>query len=465
MTNQSHLTRTLSGPEFIGLMAALMALNSLAIDVMLPALPAMGEALGVVSDNERQLVISAYMVGFGIAQLFFGPITDRFGRRSPLFVGMVIYIICAFAATFAPTFALLLAVRFAQGVGAAATRVIAMSVIRDRYSGRQMASIMSLTFMVFMALPILAPGIGQVILFVGTWHYIFLFMTGLAIVIMVWAFFRMPETLHPEYRRELKLSVITDGFRLVFSNRLAIFYGIAGMFFFGSNMGFIISSQQIFVGIYKFGDWFPVAFAAVASLMAVANFVNSRIVKQYGQRRVSHSATLVYIACGAVLLGLSLLGPVDFWAFFAILAESLGGELGGLPPTVEKELLIPLRNHMRGGALCGSDDHQDSRFLAGCLVAEDLGNKVYLAGFTKREHAGLRAAEDDVVSTNRERRVSFRASVLPQTEKVFFQWDPLQWGTRSLVSYRHLEVVDGDIGSDVAEKGFAYNHHPLVVRV
>ena len=320
MTNQSHLTRTLSGPEFIGLMAALMALNSLAIDVMLPALPAMGEALGVVSDNERQLVISAYMVGFGIAQLFFGPITDRFGRRSPLFVGMVIYIICAFAATFAPTFALLLAVRFAQGVGAAATRVIAMSVIRARYSGRQMASIMSLTFMVFMALPILAPGIGQVILLVGTWHYIFLFMTGLAIVIMVWAFFRMPETLHPEYRRELKLSVITDGFRLVFSNRLAIFYGIAGMFFFGSNMGFIISSQQIFVGIYKFGDWFPVAFAAVASLMAVANFVNSRIVKQYGQRRVSHSATLVYIACGAVMLGLSLLGPVDFWAFFAILA-------------------------------------------------------------------------------------------------------------------------------------------------
>ena len=101
MTNQSHLTRTLSGVEFIGLMAALMALNSLAIDVMLPALPAMGDALGVASDNERQLVISAYMVGFGIAQLFFGPITDRFGRRSPLFVGMVIYIICAFAATFA----------------------------------------------------------------------------------------------------------------------------------------------------------------------------------------------------------------------------------------------------------------------------------------------------------------------------------------------------------------------------
>jgi DHA1 family bicyclomycin/chloramphenicol resistance-like MFS transporter len=320
MTNQSHLTRTLSGVEFIGLMAALMALNSLAIDVMLPALPAMGDALGVASDNERQLVISAYMVGFGIAQLFFGPITDRFGRRSPLFVGMVIYIICAFAATFAPTFGLLLAVRFAQGVGAAATRVIAMSVIRDRYSGREMASIMSLTFMVFMALPILAPGIGQVILFVGTWHYIFLFMTGLAIVIMVWAFFRMPETLHPEYRRELKLSVITDGFRLVFGNRLAIFYGIAGMFFFGSNMGFIISSQQIFVDIYKFGDWFPVAFAAVASLMAVANFVNSRIVKQYGQRRVSHSATLVYIGCGAVLLALSLRGQVDFWAFFSILA-------------------------------------------------------------------------------------------------------------------------------------------------
>ena len=320
MTTQSLGTRAISRVEFIVLCAALMALNSLAIDIMLPALPAMGEALGVSNDNERQLVITAYMLGFGVAQLGFGPITDRFGRRAPLFVGMIIYVICAFAATFAPTFAFLLLIRLGQGAGAAATRVIAMSVIRDRFSGREMASILSLVFMVFMVLPIIAPGIGQLILLVGTWHYIFLFMAGLATVIMVWGYFRLPETLHPEYRRALKVSVITDGFRLVFGNRMAISYGLAGMFFFGANMGFIISSQQVFVGIYNFGPWFPLFFAAVASLMAVANFVNSRIVKRFGTRRVSHTALMVYIACGAVLLLMSLHGPIEFWTFFGVLA-------------------------------------------------------------------------------------------------------------------------------------------------
>ncbi|HTN63677.1 MAG TPA: MFS transporter, partial [Devosia sp.] len=98
----SHLTRVLSRPEFIALMAALMALNALAIDVMLPALPYMGEALGIASENERQFVIVAYMLGMGIAQLAFGPLSDRFGRRAPLFVGMAVYVAAALAAAFSP---------------------------------------------------------------------------------------------------------------------------------------------------------------------------------------------------------------------------------------------------------------------------------------------------------------------------------------------------------------------------
>ena len=216
----SHLTRVLSRPEFIALMAALMALNALAIDVMLPALPYMGEAFGISHENERQFVIGTYMFGFGVAQLAFGPLTDRFGRRGPLLVGLGIYLICAFAATFAPTFGALLALRFVQGMGAAGTRVIATAVVRDKFSGREMAEIMSLTFMVFMAIPILAPGIGQVILLAGPWQYIFLFMGGLATVISLWAFIRLPETMHPEYRRALSFRSVIDGFRIVVTNAL-----------------------------------------------------------------------------------------------------------------------------------------------------------------------------------------------------------------------------------------------------
>ena len=180
MTSSSSPARELSRVEFIGLVAGLMALNALAIDVMLPALPYMGEALGVSHENERQFVVGVYMLGFGLAQLAFGPLTDRYGRRAPLLAGLLVYLLCAFAATFAPDFGVLLALRFVQGMGAAGTRVIATAVVRDRYSGREMAEIMSLTFMVFMAIPIIAPGIGQVILLTGPWLYIFLVMTGLA---------------------------------------------------------------------------------------------------------------------------------------------------------------------------------------------------------------------------------------------------------------------------------------------
>ncbi len=295
-----------------------MALNALAIDVMLPALPYMGEALGISHENERQLVVGAYMFGFGIAQLAFGPLTDRFGRRAPLLVGIGIYLACAFAATFAPNFTVLLALRFVQGLGAAGTRVIATAVVRDKYSGREMAEVMSLTFMVFMAIPILAPGIGQIILLAGPWQYIFLFMTGLAAIFGIWAFFRLPETLHPEYRRALSLRSVLDGFRIVVTNRQALFYGLAGTFLFGAMFGFISASQQIFVELYGLGPYFPVAFAVMAGAIAVAQFVNSRVVRTYGMRRISHTAILVYLAGAIIWLGLALMGPIPFPLFFGL---------------------------------------------------------------------------------------------------------------------------------------------------
>ena len=122
--------------EFIALAAALMALNALAIDIMLPAMQQIGESLGVAEENRRQLVVTAYIAGFGLSQLAFGPISDRWGRRGPLIVGLTIYVLAALAATLAPSFAILLALRFVQGIGAAATRVITVSVIRDLFESQ-----------------------------------------------------------------------------------------------------------------------------------------------------------------------------------------------------------------------------------------------------------------------------------------------------------------------------------------
>ena len=304
----NHFTRVLSRPEFIALMAALMALNALAIDVMLPALPYMGEALGVSSENERQFVISAYMLGMGTAQLAFGPLTDRFGRRGPLLVGMGIYVLAALTAIFVPSFGALLALRVIQGMGAASVRVISTAVIRDRYQGREMAEVMSLVFMVFMAIPIIAPGIGQVILLIGDWHNIFIFMGGLAAVFWLWTFFRLPETLPVSERRPLSFKSVFDGFVIVCTNRVAFSYGLAGTFLFGALFGFISSSQQIYVDIYGLGVYFPVAFAAMAGLMGVSSFTNSKIVRRFGMRRLSHGAMLAFTGFSGIWLILALVG-------------------------------------------------------------------------------------------------------------------------------------------------------------
>ena len=315
--------RSLPRVEFIGLVAALMALNALAIDVMLPALQEIGGSLGVADENSRQFVITAYIVGFGLAQLFFGPISDRYGRRVPLIAGLVVYVAAAFACVFAPSFAALLFLRFVQGLGAAATRVIAVSVVRDTFGGRAMAEVMSLVFVVFMIIPIIAPGVGQVLMIGFDWHAIFVFVGLLGLIVLVWTGMRLPETLRDEYRRPLNAAAIFEGFRFVVTNRLSVCYTLGFTSIMGAMFGFINSAQQVYVHIYGVGTMFPVYFAAVAGMMAVSSFVNSRLVGRIGMRRLAHGALFGFLAITGVAFALSLAGPLPLWLFVGLFALAM----------------------------------------------------------------------------------------------------------------------------------------------
>ncbi|RWO82687.1 multidrug effflux MFS transporter [Mesorhizobium sp.] len=306
--------------EFIALCAALMALNSLAIDIMLPALQQIGASLGVENENHRQYVIAAYILGFGGGQLFFGPISDRFGRRAPLVVGLVIYVAAASAAAIAPTFATLILCRVVQGIGAAATRVIAVSIVRDTFDGRRMAEVMSLIFMVFMAIPVVAPGIGQVIMLFASWHWIFITMAAGALIVSAWALLRLPETLHPEYRRPLTASSALGGFRIVLTNRIALCYAFASTFAFGAMFGFINSAQQIYVGVFGVGEMFPLIFAGIAGVLSLSSYLNSRLVGRIGMRRLSQSALLLFLAISLAWLVVSIQMKMPLWLFITFFA-------------------------------------------------------------------------------------------------------------------------------------------------
>lgn len=320
----------LTRPEFIAMIAALMALNALSIDIMLPGLQQIGASLGVTDENQRQLVLSAYIVGFGVAQLIFGPISDRFGRRKPLLVGIVIYVACAGLAALAPTFTILLLLRAAQGVGAAATRVIALSLVRDVYGGRQMAEIMSIAMMVFMVVPVVAPSLGQIIMIFGEWHMIFIAIAVVATIVLIWTSLRLPETLKPEHRRELRMEKVAEAFRIVLGNRISVGYAFATATIFGAMFGFLNSAQQIFVEVYHLGVWFPAVFAVVALFMALSSFLNARLVGRVGMRRLSHGALFGFVTVCFLWLIASSFGTLPLWLFvvFAIAAMFQFGWIG-----------------------------------------------------------------------------------------------------------------------------------------
>ncbi|MEO0961811.1 MAG: multidrug effflux MFS transporter [Pseudomonadota bacterium] len=309
--------------ELVAMVAALMALNALAIDVFIPALQDIGEALSVEDENRRQFVITAYIMGFGIAQLFYGTISDRFGRRPVLMFGLAVYVGASALASYVPNFESLLAVRFIQGIGTAATRVIAVSVVRDTFGGARMASVMSLVMMVFMAVPLIAPNIGQLIILFGDWQSVF-WVTGiLGAVMAVWSYIRLPETLHPEYRMPLTFTRVSAAFKVVVTTRASFGYALATALTFAVLFAFISQAEQLFTQTFGLGDYFTLAFSGTVVFMAAASFMNSRLVERMGMRRLSHTALMCF--GGLILLALALalgLGEAfPFWLFSLMIAS------------------------------------------------------------------------------------------------------------------------------------------------
>ncbi|MEH2591648.1 multidrug effflux MFS transporter [Bradyrhizobium sp. AZCC 1721] len=294
--------RPMGFPEFVIVIASIMALNPLAMDMMLPALPDIASAFHITSANRPQMVLSIFLVGFGVGQFVMGPLSDRFGRRPVLLGGMAVYCIASLLAIAAPSFETLLLARALQGLCTSATRVIATSIVRDCYAGRRMASVMSLAMMMFIAVPVVAPAFGQAVLLLTQWRGIFIVLMLYGVVVLIWSALRMPETLPVEKRRSLAVGEVLDAFRQTLTNRQTLGYALVAGGILGSLFAFVFTSQQVFTEIYKLGYYFPLAFAGVAVGTAIAGFVNSRLVGRLGMRVISHAALLGFVVIAATML-------------------------------------------------------------------------------------------------------------------------------------------------------------------
>ena len=309
--------------EFVALMAALMASNAMAIDSMLPALPAIAHALGATGENQRQLVITFYLLGFGAAQIGYGPLSDRFGRKGLLVGGLVLYALFATLAGLASSFELLLAARAMQGVAAAATRVLVVSIVRDRFHGPAMARVMSLTMIVFMIVPILAPFFGQAVIAVGSWRHIFIGLGAYGLLLAAWVLVRLPETLAPANRRALSFRSIGEAARLTLGNRQSIGNAVVQTLAIGALFSFVNSIQQVVEDVLHRPALLPVVFACVAGPMALSSYANSRLVMRLGSRRLLLRALACFTAAAGLHLAVAASFGETLWAFIPLQAATM----------------------------------------------------------------------------------------------------------------------------------------------
>ena len=309
--------------EMTLMLAALMALNSFAIDAMIPALPQIGQSLRVAEENHRQLVVIAYFLGFGSTQLLWGPLADRFGRKPILAAGITLYAGFALLCGIAWSFPVLIAARVCQGASAAVTRVLVVAMVRDLFEAEAMARVMSLVFMVFMLMPVLAPNIGQLILLFAPWRAIFLVLAAYALVMLFWSGLRLPETLHPEYRRTLRLGEISEAIRASLKDPLSRGYTLALTVSSGGLVAYISSIQQIVAEAFHEGRYIGFVFAAVAAPMAFASWTNSKVVGRFGLRRVGHAAAVCFALIAMAHAALALAGAETLPAFIVLQALTM----------------------------------------------------------------------------------------------------------------------------------------------
>ena len=311
--------------EFVALMAALIAMVAMSIDVILPALGAIGEDLAADNPNDRQLTVTMFFLGLAVSQIVYGPLSDSFGRRFGIFLGLGIYLVGTMLCLMSETLPTLIVGRIVQGIGAAGPRIVANAIIRDRYSGRPMARVSSLVMMVFIVVPVFAPLLGQGILMVVPWRGIFWFLAAMALIAFAWTAFRLEETLPPAARRPFRLGPILEALRIIVTNRLAVGCTLAMGFVFAAFLAFLSSSQQVLGESYGLGALFPVTFSALAVIVGVTSGMNAALVGRFGMHRLSTIGIVgIAVASLAYALWFAAFGMPPLWGAILWMGISVG---------------------------------------------------------------------------------------------------------------------------------------------
>ncbi|MBT8433281.1 MAG: multidrug effflux MFS transporter [Gammaproteobacteria bacterium] len=378
--------------EFIILIALIISLVALSIDSMLPALPEIAADLGVQQINDSQYVISIFFAGMAFGQIFFGPLSDSIGRRPSIIAGFAVFALGCVLSIFASSFEQMLLGRFLQGLGASGPRIVSIALVRDQFKGREMARVMSFVMTVFILVPIFAPAVGQLILKLASWHWIFAMFLILVLVVVAWFWKRQPETLAAEKRIAFSFARMLLGIQAVLRIRTALGYTLTMGFVFGAFLGYLSSSQQIFQVQYGLSDLFPLYFGILACAIGCASLLNARLVMRFGMRRLSRIALLAicFLSIPFFLLALIYDGHPNLYLLMLYLL-TVFFFFGILFGNLNAMAMEPL-GHIAGlgSAVVGSVSTLISVFF-GVLIANAYDGTVFalVAGFGVLGLAGL----------------------------------------------------------------------------
>ena len=310
-------------PLLLGLLALLSSFTPLSIDMYLPALPVISSELHA-SAGDIQLTLSAFLLAFGVGQIFYGPAGDRFGRRPVILTGIATYMLVSIGCAFAGEADQLVALRLLQGLAACGGVVLARTMVRDLAEKDQAARAMSLMFACSSIAPMLAPLIGGQVLWFFGWRAIFWVLAGIGVIAWIFAFLRLPETLQLEYRQPLHLGSVIRRYGELVRHRAFMGYALTGGFQFAALFSFLSGSPFVFIERYGMEPrLFGLFFSFQVAFLTVGSLTNARFVSRVGAHRMLRRAVIVPGIIGPAMLVMGLVeartGFFVLWPFLPLL--------------------------------------------------------------------------------------------------------------------------------------------------
>lgn len=280
--------------EFIALMASLMAIISLAMEAVLPALDIIGQDIGASSPNQGQALITMLFLGMGIGQLLSGPLSDSLGRKPLVYYGFALFILSSFVSINATNIETMIVGRILQGLGLSAPRTISMAIVRDTYNGNAMAKIMSFIMVVFVITPAIAPSFGKLLLDKFNWEAIFISQIFIAMAIAIWFSFRQKETLKIENRVRFNMKLYMHGLRFFLKSRQAVIYTIILGIIQGGFLIFLSTAQNVLGEQYGLENEFPLLFASIVLIIGLSTLFNGVLVVRLGMHKLVITASIIF---------------------------------------------------------------------------------------------------------------------------------------------------------------------------